>query len=168
MTVPPIEATQFGATAAPVRAPKQAMDGEVFLHLLVTQLANQDPSSPMDTNQMISQTTQLASMERMNTLSATQEASLDIQQRLAASSLIGQEITTAGEPPITGVVTAVSFAQGTPVVTVGEQQIPYAQIIGIAAPAAPVPDPEQDTTPEAPPVGGVSVPETTESDAMGA
>ena len=57
------------------------MDGDVFLHLLVTQLANQDPSSPMDTNQMISQTTQLASMERMNTLSATQEVSLDIQMR---------------------------------------------------------------------------------------
>lgn len=168
MTVPPIEATQFGATAAPVRAPKQAMDGEVFLHLLVTQLANQDPSSPMDTNQMISQTTQLASMERMNTLSATQEASLDIQQRLAASSLIGQEITTTGEPPITGVVTAVSFAQGAPVVTVGEQQIPYAQIIGIAAPAVPVPDPEQDPTPEARSESGEPVFESTEPDALDA
>jgi flagellar basal-body rod modification protein FlgD len=168
MTVPPIDVTQFGTTAAPVRAPKQSMDGEVFLHLLVTQLANQDPSSPMDTNQMISQTTQLASMERMNTLSATQESSLDLQQRLAASSLIGREITTAGEPPITGVVTSVSFAGGAPVVTVGEQQIPYAQIIGIAAAAAPVPDPVQDTSPEVPPEIGDPESETTESDAIGA
>ena len=166
MTVSPIDVTQFGASAAPVRAPKQSMDGEVFLHLLVTQLANQDPSSPMDTNEMISQTTQLASMERMNTRSATQEASLDLQQRLAASSLIGQEITTGGESPITGVVTSVSFAQGAPVVTVGEQQFPYAQIIGISAPAAPVPEPEKDTAPETGPAD--PVPPATEPDATGA
>ena len=168
MTVPPIEATQFGASAAPVRAPKQSMDGEVFLHLLVTQLANQDPSSPMDTNQMISQTTQLASMERMNTLSATQEVSLDIQMRLAASSLIGSHVTAGGEPPVSGVVTAVSFAGGAPVVTVGDQQIPYAQIIGITASAAPAPDPEQDPAPEAPPEGGEPVPGSNEPDTVGA
>ena len=41
------------------RVPKQTMDSEVFLKLLVTQLRTQDPSAPMDTNQMISQTTQL-------------------------------------------------------------------------------------------------------------
>lgn len=168
MTVPPIEATQFGATTAPVRAPKQSMDGEVFLHLLVTQLANQDPSSPMDTNQMISQTTQLASMERMNTLSATQEASLDIQQRLAASSLIGREVTTGDEPPVSGVVTAVSFVAGEPVLTVGERQIPYAQVTSVAAPAVPVPDPEQETTPQTSPEGAGRVAEATEPEATGA
>ena len=40
-------------TGEVTRAPKQAMDSEVFMSLLVTQLRNQDPSSPMDTNQMI-------------------------------------------------------------------------------------------------------------------
>ena len=35
------------------RTPKQTMDGEMFMKLLVTQLKNQDPSSPMDTNAMI-------------------------------------------------------------------------------------------------------------------
>ncbi|RAX49699.1 flagellar hook capping protein [Arthrobacter sp. AQ5-05] len=152
MTVPPIEAAQFGAGAAPARVPKQTMDGEMFLHLLVTQLANQDPSSPMDTNDMISQTTQLASMERLNQLSATQDVSLAIQQRLAVSALIGQQITTGGDDPVTGVVTAVSFAGVNPVVTVGDKQIPYGQIITVGMPddppavEAPIQDPEPETT----------------------
>lgn len=151
MTVPPIEATQFGSGAAPARVSKQTMDGEMFLHLLVTQLANQDPSSPMDTNEMISQTTQLASMERLNQLSATQDVSLAIQQRLAVSALIGQQITTGGDDPVTGVVTAVSFVGINPVVTVGDRQIPYGEITTVGIPevppaAAPDEDPEPETT----------------------
>lgn len=137
MTVPPIEASQIGAATAPVRAPKQAMDSEVFMHLLVTQLANQDPSSPMDTNAMIAQTTQLASMERLNALGDTQNAALAMQQRAAAASLMGQEITTSGDQPKTGIVTAISFAGAEPTVTIGESQIPYSQIASIRDAGAP-------------------------------
>lgn len=131
MPIPPIDATQFGTGNQSVRAPKQAMDGEMFMHLLVTQLANQDPSSPMDTNDMIAQTTQLASMEKLNMLSATQDVSLGIQQRTAVSGLLGQQVTSGGENPVTGVVAAVSFAGIDPVVTVDGKQIPYSQIASI-------------------------------------
>ena len=146
MSVSAIEPSQFGNTETVTRAPKQAMDSEVFLHLLVTQLANQDPSSPMDSNQMISQATELASMERMNTLAATQQSALDIQARQAAAALIGQEITTGSEPPVSGVVDSVSFNEDGPVLRVGEQLIPYAQVIkvnaapGVEQPVAPEPE----------------------------
>lgn len=133
MTIPPIDVTQFGSGNQPVRAPKQAMDGEMFMHLLVTQLANQDPSSPMDTNDMIAQTTQLASMEKLNMLSSTQDVSLAIQQRTAVSALLGQQVSSGGKEPITGIVTAVSFAGVDPVVTVDGKQIPYSQIASIGA-----------------------------------
>lgn len=147
MTVSPIEATQFGSATQAVRAPKQEMDGEMFLHLLVTQLANQDPSSPMDTNEMIAQTTQLASMERLNSLGATQDVSLAIQQRMAVAALMGQEITTDGDSPVTGIVTAVSFAGVNPMVTVGDQQVPYAQIVTVRTPSGPAAPPvTPDTT----------------------
>ena len=33
-------------TTQPTRVPKQSLDSEVFMNLLVTQLRNQDPSSP--------------------------------------------------------------------------------------------------------------------------
>ncbi|GAA1498219.1 flagellar hook capping FlgD N-terminal domain-containing protein [Paeniglutamicibacter kerguelensis] len=150
MPIAPIDVTQFGTGNQPVRAPKQSMDGEVFMHLLVTQLANQDPSSPMDTNDMIAQTTQLASMERLNMLGATQDVSLAIQQRTAVSALLGQKITTGGDEPVTGVVTAVSFAGVEPVVTVDGKQIPYSHIVSIAAVPTEPPPPEDtgESTPD--------------------
>lgn len=149
MSVTPIEISQFGTAATPVRAPKQTMDGEVFLHLLVTQLANQDPSAPMDTNQMISQTTELASMERLNTLAAAQQTSLDVQQRTAAAALIGREITTGGDAPVTGVVSAVNFSGTEPLLTVDGQQIPYGQVASITA-ADTAPDSAPETTADNP------------------
>lgn len=133
MPVPAIDVTQMGSTQQAARVPKQSMDGEVFLHLLVTQLSNQDPSSPMDTNEMIAQTTQLASMERLNALADTQASVLDVQQRAAAAALIGSTAETAGENPVSGIVTAVSFASGTPTVTIGDVQVPYADIVGVRA-----------------------------------
>lgn len=153
MPIPPIDVTQFGSGNQPVRAPKQAMDGEMFMHLLVTQLANQDPSSPMDTNDMIAQTTQLASMEKLNMLSATQDVSLAIQQRTAVSGLLGQQVTSGGKEPITGIVTAVSFAGIDPVVTVDAKQIPYSQIASIGVVSKDI-EPPADTgeqTPETAP-----------------
>lgn len=158
MPVAPIDTTQFGTGNQPVRAPKQTMDGEVFMHLLVTQLANQDPSSPMDTNEMIAQTTQLASMEKLNMLSTTQNVSLAIQQRTAVAGLIGQEITTGGKEPITGVVTAVSFAGLEPMLTVDGKQVPYGYVESIRSvkteiePPVDTAGPTPDPTPEQRPV----------------
>ena len=94
MPVDAVAATSGGMyTSAPERAPKQTMDSEVFMSLLVTQLRNQDPSSPMDTNQMIAQTTQLAMMEQLTTLATTNEENFSLQMRTAAATLLGQEVS---------------------------------------------------------------------------
>ncbi|MFH5824895.1 flagellar hook assembly protein FlgD [Georgenia sp. AZ-5] len=125
MPVEPVTATGGMYTAAPTRAPKQQLDGEVFLSLLVTQLRNQDPSSPMDTTQMIAQTTQLAMMEELTSISAAQQESFGLQMRSAAADLIGRQIsyTDAAGLPASGVVTAVSYAGQTPTVTVNGQDV---------------------------------------------
>jgi len=86
----PIPANTATATAA-ASAPKKALDSEVFMKLLVTQLTNQDPSTPMDTNQMISQTTQLAMMEQLTAMSRTSTEAFALDMRQAASTLIGQQ-----------------------------------------------------------------------------
>ena len=85
MAIDPIAATGGLYSTAPTRAPKQTLDGEAFMSLLVTQLRNQDPSSPMDTNQMISQTTQLATMERLTELAGTNKEDFSLQMRTAAA-----------------------------------------------------------------------------------
>jgi flagellar basal-body rod modification protein FlgD len=118
----------------PVREPKQVMDSSVFMSLLVTQLQNQDPSSPMDTNAMIEQTTQLAMMEKLTQLAADTALGLSVQQRAAAAALLDKAVTylAADGRTATGTASAVSYAGPTPTVTVGGASIPLDAITGIS------------------------------------
>ncbi|MFD1211424.1 flagellar hook capping FlgD N-terminal domain-containing protein [Arthrobacter sp. GCM10027362] len=122
-------------TTAAVRTPKQTMDGEVFMSLLVTQLRNQDPSSPMDTNQMISQTTQLAMMEQMTDLTRTNQENFALQMRTAAAALLGRTASyvDADGNAVTGTVSAVSYTGTVPTVTIGGQEIVLDALTGVGA-----------------------------------
>jgi len=122
------------AAATTARTPKQSLDSEAFMSLLVAQLTNQDPSSPMDTNQMIGQTTQLAMMEKLTELSATGTEAFSLQMRIAATTLLGQDVSYTGADgaAVTGPATAVSFATGVPQVTVGGVDVALDAISGIA------------------------------------
>ena len=101
-------------------APKQEMNSELFLKLLVTQLSHQDPSSPMDTNAMISQTTELATMERLTALATQVQESFSLQMRTAASALIGKEVEylDATGATVKGIATSVSFSRPVPLVNI--------------------------------------------------
>ncbi len=121
----------------PVNAPvrKQTMDSEMFLSLLVAQLRAQDPSSPMDTNEMMAQTTQLASMEQLTSLTKMTEEGFSLQMRSAASALLGQAVSyvDADGATATGVVTSVSFKHAIPTVKVGDLELPLDAVTGIPA-----------------------------------
>lgn len=129
-----------GASYPPpvAREPKQTMDSEVFMSLLVSQLRNQDPSSPMDTNEMISQTTQLAMMEKITQLTTTNEENFSLQMRIAAAALIGQQVSydRPDGSTVTGTATAVSYAGSVPRVTVGEEVVDLDVISGISSASA--------------------------------
>ena len=123
-------------STTPVRTPKQTLDSETFMSLLVAQLRNQDPSSPMDTNQMIAQTTQLAMMEKLTALSTTADENFSLQMRTAAAALVGQKVTytDAAGASVTGIVSAVSYAGSVPQVTVGTASVALDAISGVTAP----------------------------------
>jgi flagellar basal-body rod modification protein FlgD len=118
---------------APTRAPKQTLDADAFMNLLVTQLKNQDPSSPMDTNQMISQTTQLSMMQELTTMSSTSSESFALQMRIAASSMIGQQVSYLGSDgkPVSGTASSVSFSGTTPTVTIDGVNVALDSITGV-------------------------------------
>lgn len=126
-------------TTQPTRAPKQSLDSEAFMQLLVTQLRNQDPSSPMDTNQMISQTTQLAMMEKLTNLDTTSQEGFALQMRSAAASLIGHTVSYLDKngDTKTGVAGSVSYAGSVPIVTVGDAKINLDAILGVVTPTTP-------------------------------
>ena len=131
-TIPP-SGVQTGSTT-PASERKKTLDSEVFLKLLVTQLTNQDPSSPMNTNEMISQTTQLASMEQLTALTATSTESFALSMRQTAAALIGHEAQYVDEKGVTqkGIVTSVSYAGAVPLVTIGEASIPLDAVSGVS------------------------------------
>ncbi|MBT2485042.1 MULTISPECIES: flagellar hook assembly protein FlgD [unclassified Microbacterium] len=131
-TVPPT-GVQTGSTA-PAAERKKTLDAEVFLKLLVTQLTNQDPSSPMNTNEMISQTTQLASMEQLTALANTSTENFALSMRQTAAALIGHEAQYVDAAGVTqkGIVTSVSYAGAVPLVTIGDVAIPLDKVSGVS------------------------------------
>lgn len=133
MPIDPIAGTGAATGAGAVTPPKQSLDSEVFLQLLVTQMRNQDPSSPMDTTQMISQTTQLATMEQLTTLSSLTEESFSLQMRQAAAELLGRQVTytDADGQEQSGLAERVSYATAVPTVTVGAATIALDAVSGI-------------------------------------
>jgi flagellar basal-body rod modification protein FlgD len=124
---------QAAALAANKSTSSQTMDSSVFLKLLVTQLQNQDPSSPMDTNQMISQQTQMAMMEQLTNQTSTDNENFSLQMRIAAANLVGKQVsyTDATGTSVTGTATAVSYANSVPTVTVNGKDVNLDVISGI-------------------------------------
>ena len=133
-TTPAAQGTALYSTAA-TRTPTQSFNSDMFLQLLVTQLRNQDPSSPMDSTQMISQTSQLASMEQLTALNKTSTDGYSMQMRAAAANILGKQVswTDASGTAQQGLATAVSFTGDTPMITVGSSTVKLTDLSGMAA-----------------------------------
>ncbi len=128
--------TGMYSSTTTTRTPNQSMDSEVFMSLLVTQLQNQDPSSPMDTNEMIAQTTQLAMMEKLTEMATASEEGFSLQMRTAAAALVGETVTYTNPAgvEITGLASSVSFANAVPQVTVNGEAVALDVISGVTRP----------------------------------
>lgn len=134
----PVGSTSLTSTT-PTRAPKQTMDADVFMNLLVTQLKNQDPSSPMDTNAMIGQSTQLAMMEKLSQMATDGSKGLQAQQRASAAAMLGRTVSYLGADGVagSGLVSSVTYTGTSPTVTIGSAVVPLDSITGVTGVTAP-------------------------------
>jgi flagellar basal-body rod modification protein FlgD len=88
-------AATAASTGAAAGNPTLFGDFNTFLTMLTTQLTNQDPVSPMDTNAMTQQLTQFASVEQQMKANTTLTKLLELQQSsdlLSSAPLIGKSI----------------------------------------------------------------------------
>lgn len=108
---------EFGKNdkAAEGTGKKNDLDKDAFLKLLTTQLANQDPLSPMEDREFIAQLAQFSSLEQMTAMNKTLETqseemlkSLDMMNvnQMQANAMILKEImlikqAIVGEVPLT-------------------------------------------------------------------
>jgi flagellar basal-body rod modification protein FlgD len=98
MQTPELNPISTGSTVlAASRAPVLGKDD--FLHLLITQLQNQDPLNPTDHTEFTAQLAQFSSLEQLNNVNDNLEQLQNFQastNNSQAVSLLGKEITTNG------------------------------------------------------------------------
>ncbi|MGM3174053.1 flagellar hook assembly protein FlgD [Dickeya lacustris] len=83
-----------------------------FLTLLVAQLKNQDPTNPMDNNQLVSQLAQLntvSGIEKLNTTLGSISTQINSTQSVQAASLIGRGVLVPGSSVLVGNSTTTPF-----------------------------------------------------------
>jgi flagellar basal-body rod modification protein FlgD len=87
------------------------VDIDQFMNLLIAQLQNQDPLSPMDNSEMLQQISQIREISATNKLSDTLDSVLLGQNLSTASSLIGREVKalTDDAQDVSGLVDRVSI-----------------------------------------------------------
>ena len=103
----------------------QTLGENQFLQLLMTQLQNQDPMSPMDNTQFIAQMAQFSSLEQMTNLVQATKA-MNANNEVAQSvALIGHNVTyTNSDGSIgSGVVSEVDVSSGNVMLKVGDSSI---------------------------------------------
>lgn len=89
------------------------LKSEDFLKLLITQLQNQDPSNPLDSNQLLSQISELRGLQASIELQTALKGLTLSQQLNSSTDFIGKTVTgSVGQELVTGEVTGVQVREG--------------------------------------------------------
>ncbi|WP_156478592.1 flagellar hook capping FlgD N-terminal domain-containing protein [Anaerosporomusa subterranea] len=111
---------------------------DAFLKLLITQLSNQDPLSPTNDTEFISQMAQFSALEQMTNLNSSMTS-------VQAASMIGKLITWAEDgEELGGLVSAVRISNGEPSLVVGEKTVKLSTVMSVWDPT--ILDPEDPET----------------------
>ncbi|REK57903.1 MAG: flagellar hook capping protein [Thermobacillus sp.] len=125
--------------AAAADKDRNVLGKDDFLHLLVTQLRNQNPLEPLSNTEYIAQMAQFTSVEQLMNLVGEMSA---LRHNLGiASSLIGKSVEwTEMDPqtgqPVTrqGIVDSIVVREGEPLAKVGDQEISLSAITSMSLP----------------------------------
>jgi flagellar basal-body rod modification protein FlgD len=117
-------------TTSPTTTPKQGFDQDMFLKLLVAQMQNQDPSSPMNSDQMMSEEATFTQVSELTQLVTAQQNLISAQKLQSASSMVGKTIayTTSGGVTGTGVVASATLTGSEPTLKVGNTDVPLSSV----------------------------------------
>ena len=97
----------------------QGLGEDTFLKLLVAQLQYQNPMSPTDGTQFMSQLAQFAQVEKLNDISSSQTDATSWQRAVLGEGLIGKTVTgtdTAGNT-VTDLVSGMQITDSGPMLT---------------------------------------------------
>jgi flagellar basal-body rod modification protein FlgD len=120
-------------SAAAGSSSSQLVSEQAFLQLLITQLKNQDPLSPADPTQFVSQLASFSSLEQMTQLNTNMTSVLDN----SVTGLIGQNVTvTDPSSPsglLTGQVSGIVYYANGPAVQINGQNYALTDIQNVGS-----------------------------------
>ena len=121
----PVSAADTGQTAQQNASTANAatdafgLSFDALLKIILTQLTYQDPLKPMDNFEFVSQLAQFSQIQQSQTMNDRLETLVSAQATSQATSLLGTQVDIpAGAATLTGIVTAVSFDNGSPRITI--------------------------------------------------
>jgi flagellar basal-body rod modification protein FlgD len=114
------------------------VNADTFLQLLVSELQNQNPTSPTNPAQFMTQTAQFEQVQELNALQTSIAGLVSAQQASSASSMLGMQVTGSDSSgnKVTGVVTGIQFGPQGPVLSVGNTTMAYSAVTGVSAPGS--------------------------------
>ncbi|MBZ7942252.1 flagellar basal body rod modification protein [Campylobacter molothri] len=77
--------TSSSNSSGVVSNPNATLDKDAFLKLLLIELQHQDPTDPMDSDKMLTQTSQLSALEMQQNTNTTMQKMVETMQKLSAS-----------------------------------------------------------------------------------
>ena len=111
--------------------PNQNLGKDDFLKILLTQLAHQDPTAPMQDKEFIAQMAQFSSLEQMTNLASDFAKMARMLQSTEAASALGRSVEIeTGFETVQGVVQAVTRDE-TPQVFVNGRYFNWEQVTAI-------------------------------------
>ena len=112
----PINSATKQPDANAPKAPDNQLGQDTFLKLLVAQLKYQDPLSPTDSSQFLTQTAQFTELETLQKISKQQDDIAKSSQMLAAATMVGRSVTyslSASGKPAAPTGTSIVAVRGT-------------------------------------------------------
>lgn len=115
--------------AVPQRKVGSDLDKDDFLTLLMTQLQNQDPLSPMEDTDFIAQMAQFSSLEEMSALSSSYEVTQGFS--LVGKNVKAKFVDGYSTEYITGIVDKVSVENGEVYATIDSKQVKVSDVLEV-------------------------------------
>ena len=128
-------ASQVSANGAAnlAQTKSNALDSDQFMQILMAQLTHQNPLEPMDNNEMMSQFSQLNSLQELRQIHASMDTLSASNQVIYLASLIGKnvKVNRADGNILEGVVEGVVTEKDNPQLRIGDQDVPLEDVIEV-------------------------------------
>jgi flagellar basal-body rod modification protein FlgD len=122
----------LGSAVSQTTGSSSLVSQDTFLKLLVTQLKNQDPLSPQDSTQFVSQLASFTSLEQMSSMNKSMSSVLE----MSVTNLIGKSATVMDSSTssgyATGTITGIQYYADGPALKINGVDYPFSAVQSIS------------------------------------